>query len=86
MLRRANGHRGQVTVEMAILFAFVVAALVVMSIYLQRGAQGGMKSNSDSLGSQFSATNPFSSSSDSNTNETSVDVKTHQKSGYNQVY
>ncbi len=86
MLRQANGHRGQVTVEMAILFAFVVVALVVMSIYLQRAAQGGMKSNSDSLGSQFSATSAFSSSSTSNTVETPATVTSNQTSGYSQTY
>lgn len=47
-------QRGQVTAEMAVLFTFVIAGIVFMGTYLQRAAQGGLKSNADSLGSQFS--------------------------------
>ena len=46
-------QRGQVTAEMAVLFTFVIAGIVFMGTYLQRAAQGGLKSNADSLGSQF---------------------------------
>lgn len=55
MARNMQGRRGQVTVEMAVLFGFVVAGLVAMSIYFQRGVQGGVKSNADSIGTQFSS-------------------------------
>lgn len=47
-------QRGQVTAEMAVLFTFVIAGIVFMGTYLQRAAQGGIKGNADSLGSQFS--------------------------------
>jgi len=47
-------QRGQVTAEVAVLFTFVIAGIVFMGTYLQRAAQGGLKSNADSLGSQFS--------------------------------
>ena len=50
-----NRRNGQVTAEMAVLFTMVVAGIVFMGTYLQRAAQGGMKSNADSLGSQFSS-------------------------------
>ena len=47
-------QRGQVTAEMAVLFTFVIAGIVFMGTYLQRAAQGGIKGNADSLGTQFS--------------------------------
>ena len=85
MWGRTISRRGQVTVEAAILFTFVIAALVAMAIYLQRGAQGGVKSNADSLGSQFSATQPFSSSTTSKTTEDQTTVTTTQDTGYSQT-
>ena len=72
--------KGQVTVEVAILFGFVVAALVAMAIYLQRGVQGGMKSNADSMGTQYSATTPWWTNSKSHTDETAASVNTAQTS------
>jgi hypothetical protein len=66
MLRRIAKSKGQVTVEVAVLFSAVVAALVLMGIYLQRAAQGGVKSNADSLGTQFSSQTGWSTSSISN--------------------
>lgn len=56
-------RRGQVTAELAVLFTFVIAAFVFMGFYLQRGAQGGMKNNADSLGQQFSINTGFASTS-----------------------
>ena len=85
MLMRATHRRGQVTVEAAILFTFVIAALVAMSIYLQRGVQGGAKSNADSLGTQFSATQPWSSTATSNTTENQTTVTSTQNTGYSQT-
>lgn len=72
--------KGQVTLEVAILFGFVVAALVAMAIYLQRGVQGGVKSNADSLGTQFSANTKWEFHSKSNTNENETEVSTAQNS------
>ncbi len=62
--------RGQVTIEAAILWTFVIAAFVFLGVYVQRAAQGGLKSNADSLGGQFSGITGFSSYSKSITNET----------------
>ena len=85
MLARIRASRGQVTVEMAILYGFVIAALVAMAIYLQRAVQGGAKSNSDSLGSQFSSQAPWSSSTNSNSTENQATVTSDQTSGYSQT-
>ena len=82
---RRRSQRGQVTVEAAILFTFVIAALVAMAIYLQRGAQGGVKSNADSLGTQFSAKEAWNSTSKSKTHEDQATVKSDQDTKYNQA-
>ena len=49
-----RNRRGQLTAELAVLFTFVIAAFVFAGFYLQRGVQGSMRSNADSLGQQFS--------------------------------
>ena len=54
--RSIRSRKGQVTVEVAILFGVVVAALVAMAAYVQRGMAGGMRSNADSLGTQYQPT------------------------------
>lgn len=56
-----RNRQGQVTAEMAVLFTFVIAAFVFMGFYLQRAGQGGVKSNADSLGQQFSTETPWNS-------------------------
>ncbi len=71
-------ERGQVTVEMAVLFGFAVAGMVAMSIYLQRAVQGGMKSNADSLGTQFSIKDPWMTVSRSSTRDTKSDLASGQ--------
>lgn len=80
MLKGAKRQQGQVTVEMAVLFGVVVAALVALSIYFQRGVQGGVRSNADSIGSQFSATGAWNQTTNTNqtTNETATQVTTTQ--------
>ena len=89
MLQRAYGKRGQVTVEIAVLFGVVVAGLVAMAIYFQRGIQGGVRQNADSFGQQFSATGTWGQTSTTNqtTNETQTNVTTTQGSttNYNQT-
>jgi hypothetical protein len=76
-------------VEIAVLFGVVVAALVAMAIYFQRGVQGGVRGNADSFGQQFSATGPFTQSSTTTqtTNETQSTVTTGQTgtSAYSQT-
>lgn len=68
-MKRLN-TRGQVTIEAAILWTFVIAAFVFLGVYVQRAAQGGLKSNADSLGGQFSGITGFATYSKSVTNET----------------
>ena len=53
MRHNVSRTNGQVTVEVAVLFGVVVAALVAMANYVQRGVAGGMRSNADSFGSQY---------------------------------
>jgi len=80
-----KGRRGQVTVEMAVLFAFVVAAFIFMAIYLQRAASGGVKSNSDSLGTQFSAHNPWTSTTQSTSQQRPTQTTTTNVVDYDQT-
>ena len=83
MLKMANrriGRQGQVTVEVAVLFGAVVAGLVAMAVYVQRGAQGGMKSNADSLGTQFSANDTWQTHSRSVSEETRTKTQSGQTS------
>ena len=88
-MAKRMGQRGQVTVEIAVLFGVVVAALVFMAIYFQRGVQGGVRSNADSFGQQFSATGAWNQTSTStqNTVETPTTVTTtqNQNLNYNQT-
>jgi uncharacterized protein (UPF0333 family) len=85
MATRRNWNRGQVTVEVAILFAFVIAALVAMALYLQRGVQGGVKSNSDSFGTQFGSVDAWTLTINSTTTEDPDSVETAQTTAYNQT-
>lgn len=50
---------GQATVEMAILFAGVVATIFLLQSYVTRATAGGLKSNADSIGGQFSTDEGF---------------------------
>jgi len=70
--------RGQVTAEAAVLFTFIVAAFVAMGVYLQRGSQGGMKGNVDSMGSQFATTASWSTVTNSATHSNSTATVTGQ--------
>ena len=85
MAERRHRIRGQVTVETAVMFGMVVAGLVAMALYLQRGVQGGVKSNSDSFGSQFSATKAWNVHTSSDTNENSTRIQQNQTTNYNQT-
>ena len=52
MLRR---NSGQSIVEYAILLGVVIAALLIMQVFIKRGYQGGLKESADKMGDQFSA-------------------------------
>ena len=80
MVRGFMKQRGQVTVEVAVLFGFVVAGLVALALYLQRGVQGGLKSNADSLGGQFSAGEAWTSYTRSGSLEDGKAIRSSQYS------
>ena len=48
---------GQTTVEVAVLIAVVIAALITMQIYLKRGMQGRLRSAADSIGDPYDPRN-----------------------------
>ena len=52
MLKR---HKGQSTLEYAMIIAVVVAALLAIQIYMKRGVQGKLRSSADDIGAQFDA-------------------------------
>ena len=84
MRTRRTGNRGQVTVEIGVVFVVVVMALVLLASYLQRGYQGGLKSNADSFGTQFSAENAWTLTSNSTTHEDQTTITSTQASQYDQ--
>jgi hypothetical protein len=52
MIRR---NTGQSIVEYAILLGVVIAALLIMQMFIKRAYQGGLKESADKIGTQFSA-------------------------------
>ncbi len=54
MLRRRSG---QSVLEYTLLIAIVVAALLIMQVFVKRGFQGGLKESADKMGEQFSGGN-----------------------------
>ena len=77
-----RNQRGQVTAEIAVLFTFIIAAFVFMGVYLQRGAQGGVKGNVDQLGQQFSSGNIWKSQTRSTSHVDQVGVDSGSCSDY----
>jgi uncharacterized protein (UPF0333 family) len=64
--------KGQSTLEYAIVIAVIVAALVVMQLYIRRGVQGRLRQSADDLGEQFAPSVTFNVNTtfDSNVQET----------------
>ena len=77
VLRRS---RGQVTLELALLFAALAAGFIALALYVQRGWQGYLKSNADSVGQQFSANNTWTSFARSSSQEDRSTVLSRQVS------
>ena len=48
-----SNRRGQSTVEIAVLVAVIIGALLAMQIYVKRGAMGRYRDASDQIGEQF---------------------------------
>ena len=83
---RLREQRGQESVSMVMLFVFVIAALIALVIYVQRGFAGGLRSNADSFGTQFSSTAAWTSTTQSNTVEDQIQSNTTQQSNYTQTF
>jgi len=49
--------KGQSLLEYALLFAVVIAGILIMQVLIKRGFQGGLKGSADKIGGQFSAGN-----------------------------
>ncbi len=66
-------RKGQSTLEYALVIAAVVAALVMMQIYLKRGLSGRFKASTDDIGEQFDPqkfTSSYTTTSEGATTET----------------
>lgn len=48
-------NKGQSILEYAILLGVVIAAILIMQVFVKRGYQGGLKESADKMGEQFSA-------------------------------
>lgn len=46
--------KGQSTLEYAIIVVVIVAALIIMQVYIKRGVQGKLRDSSDDIGQQYS--------------------------------
>lgn len=57
MFKFFHQHKGQSTLEYAILVIIIIGALVTIQVYVKRGVQGRLKSSSDDIGDQFSPGN-----------------------------
>ncbi len=57
MIAYLNRHRGQSTLEYAVLIIIIIAALLSIQVYIKRGVQGRLKSSTDEIGDQFSPGN-----------------------------
>ena len=66
--------KGQAATELTLICVAVVGSLIFMAIYLQRGAQGGVKSGADSLGTQYSSDRMWDSVSVSATAEDAASI------------
>jgi len=71
MLRRKDG---QSIVEYAILLGVVIAALLIMQLFIKRSYQGNLKDSADKMGDQFSASGTTTSQDrDMTTNQTIIE-------------
>lgn len=53
MTPRSLRFQGQVAIEFAVLVVIIIAALLVMQIYLKRGISGKLRRFADSIGEQY---------------------------------
>jgi len=55
-----NDKKAQSTLEYAVVIVCVVAALLAIQVYIKRGIQGRLRSNTDSIGEQYAPGNTTS--------------------------
>ncbi len=53
MRRLFFGHKGQSTLEYAVMIAVIGAGLVLLSGYVRKGYQGRLRAQADNLGEQY---------------------------------
>lgn len=54
-MRLFKDKKGQSILEYALLLGVVIAAILIMQVFVKRGFQGGIKDSADKMGEQFSA-------------------------------
>lgn len=52
---RLKGMRGQGMLEIVVMFAVVIAAILGMQVFLKRAVEGRLKSSADAVGTQWDA-------------------------------
>lgn len=53
MFIRLRDKKGQSTLEYAVIIAVVVAGLLAMQIYIERGLKGKLRTSTDNIGEQY---------------------------------
>ena len=83
-LVQVSKSKGQTALEYAVLIAAVVAALLVMQMYLKRGVSGHIRRSADSIGEQYhprNTTGSMTMTSQSDTTTTVLTLNEPQLSG-----
>jgi hypothetical protein len=75
-----RSKKAQSILEYALLIAVVVAAILIMQVFVKRGFQGQLKDSSDRMGEQFSVSG---STSKQHTNSTGQNVTDETATDYN---
>jgi hypothetical protein len=78
--------RAQSVLEYAVIISFVVTALLAMSIYMKRAAEGKLRESSDQLGEQFEAGETHVYSHNTRTGITIQKVNPEGESGLSASY
>ncbi len=81
MMRRLRSRNGQSILEYVLLLGVVVAAILIMQVWVKRGFQGGMKDAGDKMGDQFSAGNTSISKNTTMTGDQTITDETATKAG-----
>ncbi|MDP8265176.1 MAG: hypothetical protein P9M12_06855 [Candidatus Aceula lacicola] len=78
-----NRKKGQTFLEFVVLFIVIIAALIAMRAYIQRGVQGKWKETIDSMGKQYDPQGEFHVTQNMESNTLTVmQVDTTNTAGY----